>query len=217
MQKDFIIVLAWPEGMVAAAGGWYDKVLSTNGQYRVGHSALILVNTATNQLNYFDFGRYHSPFGFGRVRDLETDPDISLKSKPIISGNSIDNIMEILLEISNLKATHGHGTLYASILKNIDFNKAYEKAKEMQNMGLISYGPVVLTGTNCSRFVASIMRASKPHWLTKLRLRLPFCLSPSPKRNISIANSSYHVVNMKNYRQINKSYIKAYFSSIERI
>ena len=217
MQNDFIIVLAWPEGMVAAAGGWYDKVLSTNGQYRVGHSALILVNTATNQLNYFDFGRYHSPFGFGRVRDLETDPDISLKSKPIISGNSIDNIMEILLEISNLKATHGHGTLYASILKNIDFNKAYEKAKEMQNMGLISYGPVVLTGTNCSRFVASIMRASKPHWLTKLRLRLPFCLSPSPKRNISIANSSYHVVNMKNYRQINKSYIKAYFSSIERI
>lgn len=217
MQKDFIIVLAWPEGMVAAAGGWYDKVLSTNGQYRVGHSALILVNTATNQLNYFDFGRYHSPFGFGRVRDLETDPDISLKSKPIISGNSIDNIMEILLEISNLKATHGHGTLYASILKNIDFNKAYEKAKEMQNMGLISYGPVVLTGTNCSRFVASIMRASKPHWLTKLRLRLPFCLSPSPKRNISIANSSYHVVSMKNYRQINKSYIKAYFSSIERI
>ena len=217
MQNDFIIVLAWPEGMVAAAGGWYDKVLSTNGKYRVGHSALILVNTATNQLNYFDFGRYHSPFGFGRVRDLETDPDISLKSKPIILGNSIDNIMEILLEISNLKATHGHGTLYASILKNIDFNKAYEKAKEMQNMGLISYGPVVLTGTNCSRFVASIMRASKPHWLTKLRLRLPFCLSPSPKRNISIANSSYHVVNMKNYRQINKSYIKAYFSSIERI
>ena len=217
MQNDFIIVLAWPEGMVAAAGGWYDKVLSTNGQYRVGHSALVLVNSSTNQLHYIDFGRYHSPFGFGRVRDLETDPDISLKSKPIILGNSIDNIKEILLEISNLKATHGHGTLYASILKNIDFNKAYEKAKEMQNMGLISYGPVVLTGTNCSRFVASIMRASKPHWLTKLRLRLPFCLSPSPKRNISIANSSYHVVNMKNYRQINKSYIKAYFSSIERI
>jgi hypothetical protein len=217
MQNDFIIVLAWPEGMVAAAGAWYDKVLSTNGQYRVGHSALILVNTATNQLNYFDFGRYHSPFGFGRVRDLETDPDISLKSKPIILGNSIDNIKEIILEISNLKATHGHGTLYASILKNIDFNKAYEKAKEIQNRGLISYGPVVLTGTNCSRFVTTIMLASKPHLLTKLRLKLPFCLSPSPKRNISIANSSYHVVNMKNYSLINKSYIKAYFSSIERI
>jgi len=217
MQKDFIIVLAWPEGMVEGAGAWYDKVLSTNGQYRVGHSALILVNTVTNQLNYFDFGRYHSPFGFGRTRDLETDPDITLKSKSIISENSIVNIKEILFEISNLKATHGHGSVYASILKNIDFNKAYEKAKEIQNMGLISYGPVVLSGTNCSRFVATIMLASKPHWITRLRLKLPFCLFPSPKRNISIANSSYHVVNMKNYRQINKSYIKAYFSSIERI
>ncbi len=217
MQKDFIIVLAWPEGMVAAAGGWYDKVLSNNGQYRVGHSALILVNSSTNQLNYFDFGRYHSPFGFGRVRDLETDPDISLKSKPIILNNSINNIEEILLEISNLKATHGHGSVYASILKNIDFKKAYKKAKEIQNMGLISYGPVVLTGTNCSRFVTTIMLASKPFWLTRLRLRYPFCLSPSPKRNISIANSNYHVVSLKKYKQVNKSYFKAYFSSIESI
>ena len=217
MQKDFIIVLAWPEGMVAAAGAWYDKVFSTNGKYRVGHSALILVNSAKNQINYFDFGRYHSPFGYGRVRDLETDPDILLKSKPIISDNSIDNIEEILLEISNLKATHGHGKLYASILKNIDFNKAYEKAKEIQKMGLISYGPIVPTGTNCSRFVTTIMLASKPHWITRFRLKYPFCLFPSPKRNISIANSSYHVVSMNNYRQINKSYIKAYFSSIERI
>ena len=217
MQKDFIIVLAWPEGMVAAAGGWYDKVLSTNGQYRVGHSALILVSSATNQLNYFDFGRYHSPFGFGRVRDLETDPDILLKSKPIISENSIDNIEEILLEISNLKASHGHGSVYASVLKNIDFNNAYEKAKDIQNMGLISYGPVVLSGTNCSRFVTTVMLASKPHWLTRLRLKYPFCLSPSPKRNISIANSNYHVVSMNKYTQVNKSYIKAYFSSIESI
>ena len=217
MQKDFIIVLAWPEGMVAAAGGWYDRVLSTDGKYRVGHSALILVNSATNQLNYFDFGRYHSPFGFGRTRDLETDPDISLKSKPIISKNSIVNIKEILLEISNLKATHGNGSLYASILKNIDFNKAYEKAKEIQNMGLISYGPVVLTGTNCSRFVTTVMLASKPHWFTRLRLKYPFCLFPSPKRNISIANSNYYVVSMKNYKQINKSFLKSYFSSIERI
>jgi hypothetical protein len=203
--------------MVAAAGAWYDKLLSNNGQYRVGHSALILVNTATSELNYFDFGRYHSPFGFGRVRDLETDPDISLKSKPIFKGNSIDNVKEILFEISNLKSTHGHGSVYASVLKNIDFKKAYKKAKEIQKMGLISYGPVVLSGTNCSRFVTTIMLASKPLWLTRMRLKYPFCLSPSPKRNISIANSSYHVVSMKNYKQINKSYIKAYFTSIESI
>jgi len=217
MNNDFIIILAWPEGMVAAAGSWYDKMFSTNGEYRVGHSALILVNATTNQLSYFDFGRYHSPFGFGRVRDLETDPDISLKSKAIIIDNSIENIEEILLEISNLKATHGHGKLYASILKNINFNRAYKKSKEFQDRGLISYGPLTPIGTNCSRFVTSIMLASRPNWFTVLRLRFPFCLSPSPKRNISIANSNYHVVFMKSYRKIDKTYIKAYFSSIERI
>ena len=217
MQRDFIIVLAWPEGMVAAAGAWYDKLFSNNGKYRVGHSALILVNSATKNLNYFDFGRYHSPFGFGRVRDLETDPDISLKSKAIISDNSIDNIDEILLEISNLKATHGHGKLYSSILKNIDFNKGFKKSKEIQEKGLIAYGPLTPLGTNCSRFVTTIMLASSPDFFTKIRLKFPFCLSPSPKRNISIANSNYHIIDMKVYKQINKSLIKSYFSSIERI
>ena len=217
MQKDFIIVLAWPEGMVEAAGAWYDRVLSNNGKYRVGHSALILVNSTTNELNYFDFGRYHSPFGYGRVRDLETDPDISLKSKAIISDNSIENIGEVLLEISNLKATHGNGTLYASILKNIDFLKAYKKAKEIQSFGLITYGPLIPSGTNCSRFVASIMLASKPNWLTRLRIRYPFCLSPSPKRNISITSSNYYIADRKEYTHIRKSYIRSYFTSIERV
>ena len=217
MQKDFIIVLAWPEGMVAAAGAWYDKLLSTNGKYRVGHSALILVNSTNNQLHYFDFGRYHSPFGFGRVRDLETDPDISLQSKAIISDNFIDNIEEIVLEISNLQATHGVGSIYASVLTNIDFNKAYEKAKEIQNRGLISYGPVIPSGTNCSRFVTSIMLASKPHWFTRLRLKYPFCLSPSPKRNVSIPNPNYYMANKKEFKRVSKSYMKAYFTSIEKI
>ena len=43
MQEDYIIVLAWPEGLVASAGSWYDKLFAKNGKYRVGHSALVLV------------------------------------------------------------------------------------------------------------------------------------------------------------------------------
>ena len=50
MGKDFIIILAWPEGMVAAAGGWYDVLFAQKGKYRVGHSALILVNSENQQL-----------------------------------------------------------------------------------------------------------------------------------------------------------------------
>ena len=41
MQNDYIIMLAWPEGYVKAAGAWYDKIFSVNGKYRVGHSAAV--------------------------------------------------------------------------------------------------------------------------------------------------------------------------------
>ena len=77
-NSDFIIVLAWPEGETTAAGAWYDPLFATDGKYRVGHSALILINSKNKELFYFDFGRYHTPPGFGRVRDKETDPDIGI-------------------------------------------------------------------------------------------------------------------------------------------
>ena len=55
IKKDFIIVLAWPEGMVTASGAWYDNYFSKNGKYRVGHSALILIDSKSNKLHYLDF------------------------------------------------------------------------------------------------------------------------------------------------------------------
>ena len=58
VRNDSIIVLAWPEAMVAGANSWYDKYLSTKGKYRVGHSALILVNHEKEKLFYFDNQHY---------------------------------------------------------------------------------------------------------------------------------------------------------------
>ena len=217
MQKDFIIVLAWPEGMVAAAGSWYDKLFSSNGKYRVGHSALVLVNSISKKIEYFDFGRYHTPIGYGRVRDKETDPDIKLKTLAVIQNNTIANIEQILLEIKALKATHGEGRMFASILANISFAKGYKYAKSIQEKGVVLYGPLVVGGTNCSRFVASVMRSTNPSIYTCLRLKYPFCISPSPKRNVAIANYNYYVVDKKECFQVHKTFLKAYFSSIENI
>ena len=70
--------------MVISAGAWYDGVASTNGKYRVGHSAMLLVNGTTNRVHYFDFGRYHTPKGYGRVRDIETDADVEVINATII-------------------------------------------------------------------------------------------------------------------------------------
>ena len=215
MQNDSIIVLAWPEAMVAGANSWYDKYLSTKGKYRVGHSALILVNHAKEKLLYFDNGRYHTPAGFGRVRSQETDPDIRIKSKLILKNHEINNIEEILLEVKNKKACHGKGVLYASILHNISFEKAFLFSNQMVSKGLVPYGPFVRGGTNCSRFVAQVMQKSSSSFVTNFRLKLPITISPSPKRNVSIANTNFYKVTRDNCRIIKRSLFSSYFKSLE--
>lgn len=215
-SKDFIIVLAWPEGMVQAAGAWYDRILSSNGKYRVGHSALALVNSETNKVHYFDFGRYHTPNGFGRIRDEETDPDTRVKQIAKIRNFEIQNITEILTEIATKKSYHGEGTLYASVISKVNFKISFNYAKEWQKKDAIPYGPFVRNGTNCSRFVAKISRKAQPSFVKRLRLKFPFCISPSPKRNISIANTNYYIVKDKICQQINRSSLQSYFIGIEK-
>lgn len=214
MKEDFIITLAWPEGMTTAAGAWYDAILSKNGKYRVGHAALLLVNSATSKIHYFDFGRYHTPIGYGRVRDAETDPDVRVIDAKI-NDDTIQNIKEILLYVSKMKSTYSKGRLYASVVERVSFTQAYKKAKEIQKKGMLHYGPFVIDGTNCSRFVAKVIINSGVSAIKKLRLKYPFCISPSPKRNVSICNNNYYVVEGESCIEVKKSILEAYFTSIE--
>ena len=117
--------------MVSACGSWYDVFFAKNKKYRVGHSALILVESITGNLRYFDFGRYHTPKDFGRVRDIETDGDVTIKTIAKIEKNQITNLKEILLEIKKKESFHGEGTLYASILNDVSYSKAYKYAKKI--------------------------------------------------------------------------------------
>ena len=214
MQNDFIITLAWPEGMVTASGAWYDKILSKNGKYRVGHSAVVLINSETSKSHYFDFGRYHTPQGFGRARDVETDGDLALIDA-VIKNGKILNIEELLLTISKTKATHGEGRMYAAVIKGANFQNAFSTAKNIQLEGMLPYGPFVMNGTNCSRFVARVIKSAIPSFIKKLRFKYPFCISPSPKRNVSISNHNYYVIDNTNCIKIKKTKFQAYFTSIE--
>ena len=215
MQNDFIIALAWPEGLVASTDVWYDKFFAKKGKYRVGHSAVVLVERLTGELHYFDFGRYHTPKGFGRVRNKDTDHDVCIKTPAEIESSKIVNIKDILVEIKINTAFHGEGTLYASILNDVSFNKAYEYAKKIQNKGLVLYGPFIYSGTNCSRFVASVMRSSSPKFIKNARLKLPFCISPSPKRNVGIANANFYKVGDNWVKKVKRNILESYFKSIE--
>jgi hypothetical protein len=215
MKNDFIITVAWPEGMVTAPGSWYDKIVSTNGKYRVGHSAIILINSETKKVHYFDFGRYHTPKGYGRVRDIETDADVAVIAAEIQNGEVV-NIEAILLHISVMKATHGEGKMFASLVMDVNFDNAFSAAKRIQQQGMLPYGPFIRKGTNCSRFVASVMQSAGLSFIKRLRFKYPFCISPSPKRNVCISNHHYYVVENNNCIEVKKSKLHAYFSSIEQ-
>jgi hypothetical protein len=216
MNNDFIIVLAWPELMVQGPGSWYDFLFGKERKVRGGHSALILVNSITKRLHYMDNGRYHCPLGYSRVRDEETDHDVKISLLADIQNEEIQNIEEILNETAHKKANHGEGTLYASVLADVNFKSAYFYAKKIQERGAIPYGPFVKNGTNCSRFVASTILHSFPPIITKLRLIFPCTIIPSAKRNVSTCNRNYYVVDKKECKKINRNIISGYFKSIER-
>jgi len=203
-----IISLAWPDTKVAMEGKWYDVPLrwlgaNKNGKYIAGHAAFLLVNHNNNKVYYFDYGRYHTPTKFGRVRDEVTDPDLGIKQEAIIREGGIENITELLMELYNNKACHGTGRLNAAVVKNIDFTKAYSKVKQMQNRGAINYGPFAVSGSTCSRLVAQVVLVSTNNWLTKLMIRLPYTLSVTPRSNIKVLNDMpyyYEVDNKEVYR-----------------
>jgi len=117
-NTDSIIILAWPQTPVSSVGMWYDAVpkllgLLKNGYYKAGHAAAILVNHQTKKLHYFDFGRYHMPQKFGRVRNEQTDPQLKINLKANLSdSNKLLNINEILQFVNSNKECHGEGMYF---------------------------------------------------------------------------------------------------------
>mgnify|MGYP007063847951 CR=1 FL=1 len=199
-----LLVLAWPDTMVIKVGSWYDipsKIFGflKNDYYKAGHAASILVNHSNGELKYFDFGRYHTPIGKGRVRDSETDPDLTLDIiAKIDSNNNILNIEDILLTISEKKACHGNGRLLASICNEVNYVDLLKKAKQMQDRDAIVYGPFAYKGTNCSRFISQILIGGIQNKTTNLLLQAPYTLTSTPISNVRLANKFkgyYKVIN----------------------
>ncbi len=192
-----IIALAWPNTKVVREGKWYDVPMKwvgaiKNNYYNAGHAALLLINHQNGAVHYFDYGRYHTPTYFGRVRDKETDPDVSVNITAEIRNGNIVNLKHLLLERFNTKACHGEGKLTAAIVHHIHFEKAYQKAKELQNREAIPYGPFKLKGCTCSRLVTQVVAASTNNWLTKLLIQLPYTVSPTPRSNNKLLNDCSH-------------------------
>lgn len=190
MQDGFAIVLAWPETLCKQAGAWYDTLLyflgiNRKGYYKVGHAALVLVDDKTGSCRYFDFGRYHTPSGSGRVRSVETDHDLKICTLAKLSSDhtEIHNLEEILSELYRNPSTHGTGTIFG-VATRVNYSKAIKFIFQLQQKELISYGPFILKGTNCSRFVNSALRAGEPVLSKRIKLHFPPMLTPTPMWNL---------------------------------
>lgn len=184
------IALAWPETYCKQPGAWYDPIanwigISKNNYYKVGHAALVLISFKDNLCLYFDFGRYHAPFQHGRVRSVLTDCDLRVKTKAEINIQKTEllNFKEILNELQGNKSCHGEGFLNASYCL-INFEKAFSKAQKMQNNSPLPYGPFI-KGSNCSRFVNTVIKAGKPSFKEAFQLRFRKVLTPTPLNNVN--------------------------------
>ena len=207
------IALAWPETQVIKEGKWYDTVTQflgflKNNRYTVGHAALLLVNHRTGLASYFDFGRYHTPFQFGRVRSAFTDPELEMKTSAIITNGIIENIPDILAEIAQNPSNHGDGKMSASVFHGIDFEKALQAVLEIQNQGVVAYSPLNNGATNCSRFVATTALAGGISKWQKILLQFPYTFSPSPRSNVRI------IGNENCFYEVNNDQVTCYPKSI---
>lgn len=190
----FAIAMAWPETLCKQPGSWYDAPLkrvgiNKNHYYKIGHAAVVLIHGDKKKCHYFDFGRYHAPFQYGRVRDAETDHDLEVKTKAIINDKGqIVNNYEIISEIFSNPSCHGTGTLHSSYCK-INFESAFAQAKQMQEQSPIKYGPFQINGTNCSRFVNRVLLSGKPSLLYRFLLSYPKTISPTPLENVRVLDN----------------------------
>ena len=180
----YAAVISWPETLCKQASSWYDPVLklfriNKNGYYKVGHSAMVLIDKTNGECKYFDFGRYQTPLGYGRVRDAITDSDLKLTSIVEIGSNGIPNVEELTIELTNKEACNGTGDPVLGVTR-VDYNEVIGRIKMFQQQNFIPYGPFVRNGTNCSRFVRDAIVAGLDEPLLRFMLKYPWTYTPSP-------------------------------------
>lgn len=183
------IAIAWPEFTGKQPGSWYDAPMrwighNKNYQYKVGHASLVLVDAISGNCSYFDCGRYHAPYQHGRIRDVSTDANLKIHAKAKFTDNKIVNIKDLLNEIQQNETAFGVGPLYASYCPvNIDSSKS--KIKELQSRDAIPFGPFVVNGINCCRFVRSGILAGTPALKYSFKLRFLWPFKPMPITNVN--------------------------------
>ena len=215
MSNDaFILTLAYPETIVLHAEEWYSPYLKYFGignqtHVRAGHAALVLIHKETGELEYHDFGRYITPEPNGRVRGKDTDCELDFPLKARVVAGEISNLNNILQFLAtNPKLTHGDGTLYASVCKDVNYKAARTHITNMQNKHFIRYAAFLNDACNCARFVTDSLIASVTNKKIKRRLIQCKWFTPSTVGNVVLAdteNTVYKITDSAEITEFNGS------------
>lgn len=158
--------MAFPDTFVKLSDEFMCKILplvglGTRTHIKAGHAALVLIENTTGNAFYYDFGRYITPEGKGRVRGATTDAELEIPFKALIRNTNLENLEEFLIWLdAHPEKTHGSGRLVASLCEDIDYSKAQAYINELQNKGSIPYKAFGKTGSNCARFVTETILAA---------------------------------------------------------
>ncbi|WP_439128946.1 DUF6695 family protein [Polaribacter sp.] len=218
-----IVLLSYPDTVVRPAywekssAIWPKIGIGTKHAVQAGHAALLLIKKSASEINYFDFGRYITSYGNGRVRSKETDPELVVPLKAKFKNNELLNLEEILLWIeTHPEKTHGDGRLVAGINEEIDYQIAHQYIEKCISKKEIPYGAFIKNGSNCARFVTDTLIASTTNHKIKKRLQSSNLFTPSPIGNVIKAttnDSLYSVENQKLKQYKNRSILKEYKAS----
>jgi hypothetical protein len=191
-----IVVLAYPDTFVKMSEEWICRFLplvglGTKEYIKAGHAALVLIENSSGKAHYYDFGRYITPKGYGRVRSAKTDVELEI---PFImqldSQMNLENLNELLFWLEAYPhKTHGEGRLLASVCDMVDFEKAKSYTDTLQNNGSIPYGAFDKNGSNCARFVTETILAGTSEKKIHRALAFNKKFTPSTVGNVEKAAS----------------------------
>ncbi|WP_298778698.1 DUF6695 family protein [uncultured Polaribacter sp.] len=218
-----IIILSYPDTIVRPAYWepsskiWPKIGIGSKHAVQAGHAALVLINKENLSINYFDFGRYITTYGNGRVRSKDTDPELEIPITPEFKNGELSNLNNILLWLErHPEKTHGEGKLIVSVNTKIDYKKAEKYINNLIKKKEIPYGAFIKGGSNCARFVTEILIQSCNQKKIKQKLKSSNLLTPSPIGNVikgNCDNKIYEVYNQKINDYKNRSILKEYKES----
>ncbi|WP_029489339.1 DUF6695 family protein [Ochrovirga pacifica] len=222
MADGIIVILAYPDTVVRPAYAelsskiWPLLGVGSKHAVQAGHAALLLIALDTGNVDYYDFGRYITSNGYGRVRSKETDVELHIPIKAVIKNKSVVNLDDLLLWLDcSPEKTHGEGRLIAGQHKEVDYSKAQKIIAQMQAKDQLPYGAFVKKGSNCARFVTDVLTQATKDKKTQKKLRKSQWFTPSPIANVINGTNTgdlYHVHNQQVRSYQNRSIVKEHLA-----